>query len=208
MKITLRCNSNIVLYRRFVDDINVCCEDIKYGMKYCLEKPMSIKLVITSNSSMPIKVKKSILINEGLRRIRNNCLTGPFTNNIITIRNFNIVMYSSGHSEKFRLDVTNKILSKYQSQLDNDGNGTISFYQNKQERRAYKQPDKIRFMTKTGWHARFGFKAVLNIPPTPNSQLARMIKEELSSASFPRGYKVMIRESNGSSLKINFFYLY
>ena len=185
-------------------DLNVGLrlEDDQAPIKhYFYQKPMSSHVVITSSSSMPVKVKKLILINEGLRRIRNNCLTGPFSNNIETLRNFNIAMSASGHSEKFRLEVTNKIIMKYQIQLENDKNGSVSFYRNKQERRDYKMSDKVRFMTKTGWHTRFGFKAVLEIPPTPNSKLAQMVREELNSADIPRGYKVMVRESNGSSVK-------
>ena len=157
---------------------------------------------------MPVKVKKSILINEGLRRIRNNWLTGPFIHNISTLREFNIAMFTSGHSEVFRLDVTNKILSKYQRQLDNHNNGSVSFYRNKYKHKKYKQLNKVQYYTKSGWHERFGFRAVLNLPPTPNSQLARMVKDEQSSVSFPRGYKMMIRESNGSNLRnkiCNFF---
>ena len=128
--------------------------------------------------------------------------------NIKTLKDFNIAMYVSGHSEKFRLEVTDRILNKYQVQLDNHNNGTTAFYRTKFERKIYKQAHKIQYHTKTGWHEKFGFRAVLNVPPTPNSQLARMVRDVLSSHPLPRGYKVMVREMNGTSLRnsiCNFF---
>ena len=154
---------------------------------------MSSNLVISKSSSMPVKVKKSILINEGLRRVRNNCLSSPLEQNIKTLREFNIAMCVSGHSEIFRLEVTSKILNKYLCQLENHNNGSTSFYRTKGERRAHKQAHKVRYHTRTGWHERFGFRAVLTVPPTPDSKLAGMVRQILNSSDVPRGYKIMVR---------------
>ena len=280
ISIATKCNIKVVLYKRFVDDINSCCSKVEYGMKYddstkslsfCQEqyktdvmsqmsvhtktfqtlkliansitrminweidlpenytdnmipvldlkvglvssdrqapikhyyyrKPMSSQLVLTGTSSMPAKVKRSILINEGLRRIRNNCLSGSFLRNIETLRDFNIAMSVSGHCERFRLEVTDKVIQKYQFQLDNHENGSTPFYRNKFERAEFKEKHKLRYKTKSGWHERFGFRAVLNVPPTPQSKLANIIKNVLNSTPAPRGYKIMVRETNGISLR-------
>ena len=67
----------------------------------------------------------------------------------------------------------------------------------------HKQTNKIRYKTKTGWHEQFGFKAVLKVPPTPNSLLAKSVKEVLKSTPAPKGFRILVRESNGSSLSNN-----
>ena len=97
--------------------------------------------------------------------------------------------------------MTNKIIEKYQVQLDNDVAGTTPFYQTKSERLKFKQAHKVVYGTKTGWHEKLGYRAVLNVPPTPQSKLASMIKNVIKSNQVPRGYKIMVRETNGSSLK-------
>ena len=40
-----------------------------------IQKPMTNYLVIENKSAMPKNVKRSILIQEGLRRLRGNCLS-------------------------------------------------------------------------------------------------------------------------------------
>ena len=124
-----------------------------------------------------------------------------FAENIRTLREFNIAMFSSGHTEQFRLEVTSRIIEKYQAQLDNCINDVTQFYRTKTERARYKRENKIQFYTKTGWHEKLGYRAVINIPPTPNSQLANNVRNVLKSAQVPRGYKLMVRETNGISLK-------
>ena len=133
------------------------------------QKPMASKLVISGTSSMPGKVKKLILINEELRRIRNNSLMSDFSENISTLKEFNIAMFMSGHTENFRLEVTSSIIEKYKMQLDNHDNKVTHFYRTKAERAEYKRENKVQYRTKTGWHEKLGYRAVLNIPPTPNS---------------------------------------
>ena len=111
------------------------------------------------------------MVNDGLRRIRNNSLACQFSENIRTLREFNISMYNSGHSEKLRLEVTNNIIEKYKMQLDNDNNKITHFYRSKCERAKYKREHKTQYYSKTGWHEKLGYRAVLNVPPTPHSNL-------------------------------------
>ena len=90
--------------------------DIKTGLDIIghrfYRKPTSRKTTITSSSAMPAGAKKGILIAEGLRRLLN---TSPETidDNIRqVIEEFNVDMFRSGHSHKFRVMVSSKVYRK------------------------------------------------------------------------------------------------
>ena len=125
---------------------------------------MASRLLVSEKSAMPNQTKRSILINEGLRRIRSNCLQGSFENNINTLKEFNLHMLKIGHKQKFRLEVTQAIVTKYQLQLDNHEKQVTPFYRNKTERKSLKAAHKIHYKTKVKWHKKMGYNSVLNIP--------------------------------------------
>ena len=46
---------------------------------------------------------------------------------------------------------------------------------------------------------RFGFRAVLKVSSTLGSKLARMIKLVVTRAYLPRGHKILVKKTKGSS---------
>ena len=139
-------------------------------------KPVSTTLLIPAQSAMPYSVKRPVLIQEGLRRLRNNCLATPPEENARTLREFNIAMFKSGYSEKFRLDVSSSILYKSIAQLDSHRDGQVNFYRTKAERSEYKRKNKHKSVHKTGWFNRLGYDATLKVPNTSNSELLKLVK--------------------------------
>ena len=97
------------------------------------KKSMCTKTVIPASSAMPMCMKKSVLIQEGLRRVRNNSLSSQLEDFIRDLKEYNIELYSSGYSELFRLKLSEKILAKYQIQLDSHKDAKVSFYRTKQQ---------------------------------------------------------------------------
>ena len=110
---------------------------------------MCTENVIPAKSAMPQTMRKSILVAEGLRRLRNNCLSSPLEDQVMIIRDFNKAMMISGYTEKYRLQITTTVLHKYMAQLDSHEAGKIHFYRSKRERKDFKKSQKINSL-KTG----------------------------------------------------------
>ena len=105
-------------------------------------------------------MKKSVLIQEGLRRVRNNSLSSQLEDFIRDFKGYNIELYNSGYSELFRLKISEKILTKYQMQLDSHRDGKISFYRTKEQRLAFKR--QTYKGCKTAWFNKLGYSATIH----------------------------------------------
>ena len=164
---------------------------------------MSTENLIPAKSAMPASMKKAILVQDGLRRIRNNCPSTLLEDQVATIRKYNVAMFNSGYSEKDRLQVTKSVMYKYQAQLDSHKDGSIAFYRSKQERLEYKKRDTNNSL-RTGWFTKLGFDATLVIPSTPKSELLKMVKNKIQNVKLPKNFKVLLRENNGQNINCRF----
>ena len=151
-----------------------------------------------ARSALTQSSKTAILVQEGLRRVRNNCLESDFITNINTLREFNLALKNSGYSELYRLQVTDKIVHKYMLQLDSHTSGRVPFYRNRTERNEYKS--SVGHKNKTQWFRKAGYSAVLEVPSTPQGILSRMVKESMNNIELPNNMKIMIKEINGKTL--------
>ena len=79
--------------------------------------------VIMSNSALSISQKRTILTQEGLRRLRNTKVElGPEVQQK-HLNKFMLKMRNSGYSEKFRKEILNSILNAFDKILNDDKNG-------------------------------------------------------------------------------------
>ena len=181
--------------------ISIDNEDKRNIIKHSFyKKPVSSRDLIPERSALPAKMKKPILIQEGLRRIRNISRSSQLADFIKTVREYNVDMKISGYQEKFRLLITAAILKKYQAQLDADCTGEIKFYRTKAERKEYKKMSLKDGTAKTAWFQKDGFSATLIVPNTPNLELLHTLKKRISNLSLPNNQKVLLREGNGTRL--------
>ena len=92
--------------------------------------------IIDKKSAIPTKIKVNILIEEGWRRLRNCCLSLSPDKIDSVIIEFNRQMMIDGHSENFRIQITETVLKKYRQRLMMDLNGQRPFYRDRQTRLA------------------------------------------------------------------------
>ena len=161
---------------------------------------MTNKRVILATSATPLSMKKAILTEEGLRRLKSCCPSLPWSHKVEVMTDYNWWLMVSGHSETFRVEITNRILSKYEQLLANDKQKVCPFYRSKIERQKQKQENKLK-KTRSGWFTSQGFSGVLRIDPTPGGELAKRIKRRLSREKLRKGVKILVQESMGISLR-------
>ena len=148
------------------------------------QKKVSNKSLVLAESAMPFNMKRATLVEEGLRRMKNcsPCLSWPNISNIMT--EFNWCMMISGHKEKFRKDITLKVMDKYDKLLENDKLNVSPFYRTKKERMIQNKSRKLE-KSKSGWFNKKGFSGVLRVDPTPGGVLAKRVKKRLARENMP-----------------------
>ena len=63
-------------------------------------KPMSYKGLVWASSGLSRNIKKNIIINEGLRRLRNCSPSDSWSDKVKFLTEFNMYLKQGGHSEQ------------------------------------------------------------------------------------------------------------
>ena len=110
---------------------------------------------ITARSAMPTFMKESILVEEGMRRVRNYSLSHPPEVIDDELKAFNKQLKNDGHTENFRLKITEKVISKYEKVVKDDVDGVKPFFRDEKMR----NEDRIRKGRddKTSWFKKKGY---------------------------------------------------
>ena len=116
------------------------------------------------------------LVEEGLRRLRNTSPSLLPTLRQELMSEFNTWMMAGGHKEVFRIKVTEKVLDKYQTLVDDEKDYIRFMYRDKAAIGTHRLRNN-NSRTKSGWFKNKGFKAVLRVQKTPGSRLANSIKK-------------------------------
>ena len=116
---------------------------------------------------------------------------------LIELRQFNKQMKSDGHTEQFRIDITNAVMKKVKKEEDEDIEGKRSYYRSREER--LKENKEKKKTDKTAWFREKGYDGILKVEYTPQGTLASRIKSRLKK-EVP-GAKFLIQETAGRTLK-------
>ena len=95
------------------------------------EKPTKNPMVIMANSALSMSKKRTILTQEGLRRLRNTKmeLGKEVQNKYLNL--FMLKLRRSGYSHKFRKEVLDSILKAYKKMVEDDKTGVKPLYRNR-----------------------------------------------------------------------------
>ena len=97
------------------------------------QKEVASKRVINANSALPIGQKFSILVEEGIRRLKATHRSKIDVLKKPVLQEFNYRMLKGGHSEPFRYQVTERILNKYKQMQIAEKEGKRKIHRNKEE---------------------------------------------------------------------------
>ena len=87
-------------------------------------------------------------------------------------------MMKAGHSETYRLRVTDRAIGKYSKMLENETQGVRKLYRNKHEILEERKVKKYN-KTKAGWFRALGYNAILRVESTPGGKLTKTIRKSI-----------------------------
>ena len=113
--------------------------------------------------------------------------------------NFIAKLKSSGYSEKFRHEIVLSAKSAFKSMMEDDISGKKPLYRNRDQIDCDK---KVRQSKGHWWNkGKREYKAVLFVPPTPNSELAKLMQKREAELNSNNDERIKIVEKGG--LKIS-----
>ena len=180
-------------------DLQVRTRGNKLEYKY-YEKPCTNTYLIGERSAMAMTTKRTVLVQEGFRRLLN---TMPGLEDEIwmdIMEEFAAKMLRSGYSSKMRKEVVHGALAAYQCRVRQDSEGIRPLHRPKEYRKEDREREKL--VKKETWFqgtAKPGLpepEAVLFVEATPNIELARSIQNQLNNRKIP----VKVAEKSGPKL--------
>ena len=107
---------------------------------------------------------------------------------------FNLAMYRSGHTQKFRMQITDAVVGKYKNKVQTAKEQRRPLYRDRVQilEEKYKKKKNKKF-----WFKELGFTATLNIPMTPGGVLKKNILRSLSRQDLGPEMRLMLREVPG-----------
>ena len=163
------------------------------------KKPMASRKVVCAKSALPTSVKRSILLEEGKRRLKNCSPELAWNEKVLQLNRMSSDMKHSGHTQNFRNLILRRIVANYTKSLSNHLEGVHQMYRNKQERDDQKKTTAA-MSSKDNWFRSGGATSTLCVPPTPGKELARRVETNLGQSRQPEGTRIKVVEGNGVSI--------
>ena len=137
------------------------------------EKPMSSKFVLMKDSAAPLSQKRTVLTQEGIRRLKNCKLELKWEQKAKHLSDFMQKMKNSGYDEIFRLEVLKSSINGHEKIVEEHINGSKPIYRNKEWKERNNWNSKKKFKKENWWKGggQTENKSVIFVPATPGSEL-------------------------------------
>ena len=178
-------------------DLKVWLEE-KNGKHFIMhefyQKEVSSMAVINARSTLPWKNKRTILVQETLRVLRNCSRDLPWEVTSGHITTMMARMQYSGYDQKFRYDVVTTALAAYKKMKEREENGETPMYRPKEWMRP--ERNKLKESKKKTWYKKGGYKSVIFVPCTPDSELMKRMDKKIKES----GIEIKLIEKSGRTL--------
>ena len=160
---------------------------------------MASRSVVMARSAFSSSTKRNILVEEGMRILRNCSPTLRWETKAKFLTKLSISMMEAGHSEKFRTTVFGRVVRKYEVNLRNHNSGEKLMYRTKLEREEHFR--KVGRSNKSSWFRKSGHTSTITLPATPDNKLVEMVKLSLASCVPPSRTSTKVLGGGGTSTK-------
>ena len=180
-------------------DMKVWIDRNFYVVYQHYEKPMANRQILHSQSAQSDKCKRSVHVNEVVRRILNTSAKLEWSDYVAPVlTDYCLRMKQAGYNEMYRKRTLEQALRVHDRFINDEKNSLRPVHRPKDwcidERRKQKRNKKH------GWGTKGGYIAPIVIPSTPGSELRNMLKKVAEDEGQP-GLKFKIVERGGTMIK-------
>ena len=163
------------------------------------EKPMALKLVISSRSAHSTQTKKSVHISECVRRMMNTSPRLPWSEFVVPhLTEYCRRLMAAGYSQSYRKEIVRNAITIFDSKLKNDADGVAPLNRPRGYRKLERRTEKK--IKKQSWGTRGGYVAPIIVPATPGSELAEKMRAVCEAEAIP-GLRFKVVERGGVTIK-------
>ena len=160
-------------------------------------KEMANFKVIMAKSAMPYNMKKTCLIQEVIRILRNTSRRLEDSVKTQFLTEFSLRLKESGYAEKVRFEIIKRGVEGFEKQVEKDENGVCPLYRPKGYEKEQRRKKKMR--VKSSWYK--PYDTVLFCPPTPKSELAEQLREITEKQKKEGGTCIKVVEKSGIKIR-------
>ena len=171
------------------------------------EKPSRNEKVIMANAAMSTQSIRTILTQECMRRLRN---TNTDLGEEVQRRHldkFMLTLKKSGHSVQFRKQILNSAIKGFEEILEQDRKGVKPLFRNRnwneKERSEAKKNNKTNWFNKNKGKGKpkIVYKSVLFVPPTPDEELIKEMKQREWELNKNSKERIKFVEKSGTKME-------
>ena len=166
----------------------------KFIMHEYYMKQVSSKAVIDARSTIPWKTKRTILVQQTIRILRNCSEELPWNTKKEHLNQMMKRMQYSGYNQQFRYEVLMSALNAFEEMKKKDENGEQPLYRPKEWKKVERRKEKER--KKKDWYKRGGYETVIFVPCTHESILLKKLQRDIDKSQL----KVKLIEKAGTTL--------
>ena len=164
------------------------------------KKKMAGRKLVQARSAFSTSKKRSILLEEGIRRLRNCSPELDWSIKAYFLNRFSSDMRYSGHSQDFRRTILKRIVARYLTEVSNHLEEKTRMYRSREERIKMKEESRISSLKDT-WFRTGGYTSTLTVPATPNGLLAEQVRRNLEMGRQPAQTRTKVLEDGGRSVR-------
>ena len=180
-------------------DLKVWMDDEHNVVYEHYEKPMASKKVMNVQSAHSMTCKKSVHVQELLRRMLNTSSRLEWNESAAPVlTDYMQRMMKAGYSQGYRKNVLTHSFRIYDKMRREDEDGSRPIYRKPDWNREERRIDKAK--KRYNWSTQGGYIAPIIVPATPNGELMKMLREvaELEKVD---GMQFKILEKGGTRVK-------
>ena len=163
------------------------------------EKPMASKQVIPQRSAHSSSSKRSVHVSEIVRRCLNTSRRLEWSEYVVPVLDeYMLRMKKAGYHEAYRRDVLINGINIFEKKTKDSDEGLVPLNRPSGYKKVERRKDK-RWKSKN-WNKRGGYGAPIIVPATPNSELARMLREVVESQR-SKSLRFKIVEKGGKTIE-------
>ena len=179
--------------------MKVWLHEENYAVYQHYEKPVANRQILNAQSAQSFACKRSVHVNEVLRRILNPSARLKWSDSVAPIlTDYMVRMKIAGYDENYRKRTLEQALRMYDKIVKEEEEGIKPVHRPRDFQKEERRKDKRK--KKQNWATKGGCIAPIIVPSTPNSELLQMLREVAQSEAQP-GLKFKIVEKGGKTVK-------
>jgi hypothetical protein len=167
---------------------------------------MASEATLNSRSAYPTMGTRATLMEETLRRLRNNSPEVRWEDKGKFLTKWTLAMMRGGHTERFRRDIVDRAVKRYLGELSDHNEGKRDIYRSREERERQMMERggrnrKATWFRKTDRKTGKEITAMFKVKMTERETLKKIVEKKMSQFAGPEGIHAKVIEEGGRTLK-------